>query len=139
MAEEREIEADVVPDDHRIADEFGQRWQHRADARCRADEGIGQAGEERDLRWDGSAGVDERLERPEELAAAYLDGADFGDLIVGSVATRGLEIEHAERDIAQRNPQFVERTLHPVECVGRHNHVRYLNTNRCTLSNFTVS
>ncbi len=116
-----------------------QRRQHRADARRRTDEGIGQPGEQRDLGRDGSAGVDERLERPEELAAAYLDGTDLGDLVVGSMAARGFEVEHAERDIAQRGAQFVERTLHPVECSGPNHHVRVLEHEHTYVVNFTVS
>ena len=38
VAEEGEVEADVVADDHRVADELEQRRQHRTDARRRCDE-----------------------------------------------------------------------------------------------------
>ena len=139
MAEEGEVEADVVADDHRVADELEQRWQYRTDARRRSDERVGQAGEERDLGWYGSARVDQGLERSEEVAAPNLDGADLGDLVVGPVAAGRLEIEHAERDIAQRGAQFIERALHAVCRTGPNHHCSYLNTNTRTLSNFTVS
>ena len=112
VTKEGEVEADVVADDHRVADELLQRREHRADPRRLVDDGVGQAGEHGDLRRDRPAGVDQRLEGAEELAAADLDGADLGDLVVVAVAAGGLEVEDAERDIAQRGAELVERTLH---------------------------
>ncbi len=111
MAEEREVEADVVADDHRVADEFLERRQDGPDAGCLVDDRVGQAGEHGDLGRDGAPRVDERLERAEELAAADLDRTDLGDLVVVAVATGGFEVDHTERDIAQWRAEFIERTL----------------------------
>ena len=75
------------------------------------DERVGEAGEHRDLRRDRPARVDERLERAEELAAADLHRADLGDRVVGAVAARRLEVEHAERDVGERRAEVVEAAL----------------------------
>ena len=111
-AQERHVEADVVADEDRAAEELEQRRQHGLDARRRRDEGVGEAGEHRDLRRDGPARVDERLERAEELAAAHLDRADLGDRVVGAVAAGRLEVEDAERDVGERRAEVVEAALH---------------------------
>ena len=75
------------------------------------DERVGEPGQHRDLRRDGPARVDERLERAEELAAADLDRADLGDRVVGAVAAGRLEVEDAERDVGERRPEVVEAAL----------------------------
>ena len=111
VTQEREVEADVVADDHRVADELVERGEDGSDPWRLVNDRVGQPGEHRDLRRDRPTWVDERLERAEELAAAHLDGADLGDLVVGAVAAGGLEVDHAERHIAQRGAEFIERTL----------------------------
>ena len=111
VAQERHVEADVVADEDRAAQELEQRRQHGLDARRRRDERVGEAGQHRDLRGDGAARVDERLERAEELAAADLDRADLGDHVVDAVAAGRLEVEHAERDVGERRPEVVEAAL----------------------------
>ncbi len=59
--------------------------------------------EHRDEGGDGLAGVDERLELAQNLAAAHLDGADLGDPGARAVGgAGGLQVDHAERDVAQR-------------------------------------
>ena len=89
-----DVEADVVADEHGVADELEQRAGSTAlDARRRGDQGVGEPGEHGDLRRDRPAGVDEGLERAEALAAADLDGADLGDHVVVAVAAGGLEVE----------------------------------------------
>ncbi len=96
-AQEREVEPHVVADEHRRPGEVEQRGEHGLDARRRGDDGIGEAGEQRDPGRDRAARVDERLERAEALAAAHLDRTDLGDHVVVAVPARGLEIEDAER------------------------------------------
>ncbi len=122
MAEEREVEADVVADDDRVADELVERRQHRTDPGCLVDDGVGQSGQHRDLRRDRPARVDEGLERAEELTATDLDRADLGDLVIGPVPTGRLEIEDTERHVTQRRPEFIERTLHQLPCSGPNSH-----------------
>ena len=111
-AQEGDVEADVVADDHGAPQELEQRRQHRLDARRRRDHRVGEPGEHGDLRRDRPARVDERLERAEALAAADLDRADLGDGVVGAVAAGGLEVEDAERDVGQRRAEVVEAALH---------------------------
>ncbi len=111
-AQEGDVEADVVPDQHGVARELEQRRQDRLDPRRRGDQGVGEPGEDGDDRRDRPARVDERLERAEALAAADLDGADLGDRVVGAVAAGRLQVEHAERDVGQRRAEVVEAALH---------------------------
>ena len=73
------------------------------DARRGGDERVGEPGEHADPGWDRTARVDERLERRQALAAADLDDTDLGDHVVVAVAAGGLEVEHAERRLGQRN------------------------------------
>jgi hypothetical protein len=110
-AEEPDVEADVVADDHRVADEVDQRAEHRLDAWCRATSTSDSPVSIADLRRDRPAGVHEGLERAEALAATDLDRPDLGDAVVVAVAARRLEIDDAERDVVQRCPQVVERSL----------------------------
>ena len=108
--EEAEVEADVVADDHRVARRTRATvGQHRP--RCGA----------RAAPWpavmpvstvicgrDGRARVHQGLEGAEALAAAQLHRADLGDAAVGRRAAGGLEVDHAERDLAQRRAEVVE-------------------------------
>ena len=58
------------------------------------------------------ARVDQGLELAEHLAAAHLDRADLGDHRAGrGRAAGGLEVDHAEGDVAQRAAQLVEAAL----------------------------
>ena len=110
-AEEADVEADVVADDHRVADEVDQRSEHRFDAGRVGHEHVGQAGEHRDLRGDRPPRIHEGLEGSEELAATHLDRTDLGDHVVVAVAAGGLEVDDAERHIVQRRAEVVERPL----------------------------
>ena len=101
-----------MPDQHGVARELQQRRQHGLDPRRRRHQRVGEAGEHGDHRWDRPARVDEGLERAEALAATDLDGPDLGDGVAGPVATRRLQVEHAERDVGQRRAEVVEAALH---------------------------
>ena len=79
--EEAGVEADVVADDHRVVRELEERGQHLADARRRQQHRFGDAGEHRDHRRDRDARIHERLEAPEQLAAAHPQRADLGDRV----------------------------------------------------------
>ncbi|MFT3854920.1 MAG: hypothetical protein QM733_19605 [Ilumatobacteraceae bacterium] len=109
--DEREVEADVVPDDHGVAEELQERGQHRLDAWCGDDHRIGDPGEHGDGGSDRPPGVDERRERAEALAAAHLRRADLGDHVLDAIAARGLDVEHAERDLGQGRAEVVEAAL----------------------------
>jgi hypothetical protein len=78
--EEGDVEAHVVADEDRRADELEERRQHLGDRWRRQHHRLGDAGEHRDQRRDGDARVHERLERPEALAAPQLHCPDLGDL-----------------------------------------------------------
>ena len=106
-----EVEADVVADEHGVADEVDERAEHGADVRSRADQRIGEPGEHADPGRDRATGVDECLERRQALAAADLDGADLGDHVVVAVAAGGLEVEHAERRLGEGHTEIVEAAL----------------------------
>ena len=75
------------------------------DLRRVAHHGRGDAGEFDDLRRDASAGVDERGQLAEHLAAAHLDRADLGDgvdvvAVAARAAARRLEVDDDERGVA---------------------------------------
>ena len=110
-AQEPDIEADVVADDHGVADEVDQGPQDAFDARRVRHENVGQAGQHHDLRRNRPSGIDEGLERAEALAAAHLDRTDLGDHVLVAIPARGLEVDDAERDVVQWDPQLVERSL----------------------------
>ncbi len=61
---------------------------------------------------DGLVRVDQRLELAEHLAAAHLDRADLGDhrAALGRAAGR-LQVDDAERHVAQRTAELVEAAL----------------------------
>lgn len=56
-------------------------------------------------------GVDERLERPDHFAHPHLARPDLGDRAVCGGAARRLEVQDAEGDLGERNPEVVERAL----------------------------
>ena len=82
-------------------DSGGASTQHR----------VGDAGEHRDERGHGDAGLHEGLELAEDLAAAHLDRADLGDAGVDRGAAGGLEVDHDEGDLGERRAEVVERRL----------------------------
>ena len=70
----------------------------------------------------GSAGVDQRLELAEHLAAADLDRADLGDVGTGRAAAGGLEVDDDEGDRRQCGAELVECALDAVH--GRNRRCR---------------
>ena len=120
--EERHVEANVVADDHGVARELQERRQYLGDARRGEDHGFGDAGEHRDHRRDRHAGVHERLQAAEQLAAAQLQRADLGDRVAARRATCGLEVDDDERHVEQRRAEIHTGSL-PNICSPR-KHVR---------------
>ena len=110
--QEAHVEADVVAHDDGVARELEERWQHRVDGRRGHDHGLGDPGEHGDLGRDLHARVHERLEGAQALAAAQLDRAHLGDRAGGGRPARRLQVDDAERDVAERRTQVVERALH---------------------------
>ncbi len=129
-AQESEIERDVVADEHGVAQEVDQRAEDGLDARRVAHDGVAQPCEHRDLGRDRPARVDQRVKGAEALAAADLDHADLGDHVVVPAAARGLEVEHAERGVAEGDAPLVEQVVeaalsqHPSRHGSRSNHER---------------
>ncbi len=119
--QETDIEAGVVGDDDRVADEVKERWQNRFDRRRRKHHRLGDAREDRDERGDRATRVHERLEGAEAFAAAVLHGTDLGDPIGFGVASSRLEVEDAERDVGEWRSDVDERLLLPghLSCVLR--------------------
>ena len=112
VAQETDVERGVVGHQHAALGELEERRQHGLDRGRVGDHGVGDAGQDRDEGRDLGARVDQGLELTEHLAAPDLHGADLGDHRTGGGrAARGLEVDHAERDVAQRPPQLVERAL----------------------------
>ena len=86
--------------------------QHLGDAGRLDDHGVGDAGEHRDKRRDALLGIHQRLKLAQHLATAHLDRTDLGDARPGlRRAARGLEVDDAERDVAQRSTEVVEAGL----------------------------
>ena len=108
-----------MADDDRVAEELEEGRQHLGRRRGRGDHLLGDAGEDRDLPGDPVAGVHERAEGAEALAAAQLHGADLGDAAVVGGAARGLDVDHAERDLVQRGAEVVEAALHALTVPNR--------------------
>ena len=100
--EEPAVEADVVPDDHRVAEELEQRRQQLFDRGRGRDHRLGDAGEHGDERRDRDARVHERVEPAEQLTAAQLQRADLGDAVERRRAAGGLEVDDDERDLRER-------------------------------------
>ena len=98
-------------DEHGVTEELEEGPEDRLDPRSVAHDRVGQPGEHGDLRRDRPAGVDQGVEGAEALSTAELDHADLGDHVVGAIAAGGLEVEHAERGLAQRCAEFVEAAL----------------------------
>ena len=103
--QEADVEAGVVGDEHGAAGELEEGRQHRVDARRVAHHRGGDAGQRDDLGRDRAAGVDQGGELTEHHAAAHLDRADLGDrvaVVAGGAAAGGLQVDHDERGLPQR-------------------------------------
>ena len=109
--EKADVEARVVRDQHRPADEFQERGQHGRDGGCVVDHGIGDPGEHDDLRRNRPARVDQSGELAEYFTASDLDRPELGDRLGGRRPSGGFQIHHDERDITERITQLVEAVL----------------------------
>jgi hypothetical protein len=109
--EEARVVRGVVRDQHRAAEELQQRRQGTLERRGRRHHRLGDPGQDRDERRDRRAGVDQRGELPEALAAAHLDRADLGDAGVLGRPTVRLQVQHHERDLAQRRARLGQARL----------------------------
>ncbi len=112
VLEEADVEGCVVGDQDAPVGELEELREHLLDRGRAGHHRVGDAGQHRDERRDGLVGVDERLELTEDLATADLDGADLGDhRPAGRRAAGGLEVDDAERHVAQGPTQLVEGAL----------------------------
>ena len=112
VAQEADVERRVVGHQHAAARELEERRQRRLDRRRVGHHRVGDAGQHGDERRDRGVRVDQGLELAQDLAAAHLDRADLGDHRArrGGPA-RGLEVDDAERHLAQRPAELVESAL----------------------------
>ena len=75
----RQIESDVVSDDHGIADELKQRRQHRFDARSGHHHRMSDSGEHRDRWWNRTSWIYKCLKRSEAFTSPEFHCANFGN------------------------------------------------------------
>ncbi len=111
--EEGDVEADVVADDHGLPEELEEGRQSFLDGGSFDDHGLRDARHDRDEGGDGRPRVDQRLEAGDRQTALVADGSDLGDLATGGGGSGGLEVEHAERDLAEGGTHVVEGALEP--------------------------
>ncbi len=109
--EERQVESDVVADDHRVAQELEETGQGFLDLGGLDHHGVSDPGEHGDERGYGGTRVDQRLEGAGRFAPDELHGADLGDRTIGGRASGRLEIDHTERHFRQGRPEVVEAAL----------------------------
>jgi hypothetical protein len=109
--QEPPVEGGVVADEHGVAEEFEQAGQDRLDRLRARHHAVGDPGERGDQRRDRDLGVDQRVERADDLAAADLDGADLGDAVVRGRAAGGLEVQDDELDLDERRTKVVQGQL----------------------------
>jgi hypothetical protein len=100
-----------VGDQHRAAQELQHGRQHLRQPRRAGDHRGGDARERDDAGRHAGARVDECGELTDPLATTHLHRADLGDRVVPGRPARGLQVEHDERDLAQRGAELVERQL----------------------------
>jgi hypothetical protein len=87
-AQETDVEAGVVGDQHRAAGELQERRQHRVDGGRVAHHRRGDAGERDDLRRDAAPRIDQGGQLAQHRAAAHLDRPDLGDRVVALAGAR---------------------------------------------------
>ena len=109
--EEADVERGVVRDEHGAAGELEEAGQHLLDRRGADQHRGGDPGQHLDERRHRAAGVHERLELAEDLAAAHLDRPDLGDRAVRGGAAGGLQVDDDERDVRQRRPDVLQAEL----------------------------
>lgn len=111
VVEEGEVEAEIVADQHRAADELEERGEHLADPRRVDDHRLADAGERGDERRDPLVGTDKGLIGAEQLTAAEPCSGHFGQRS-GRRRTAGrLDVEDHEGHLAEGTPEVVEGSL----------------------------
>ncbi len=115
---EGEVEPGVVGDEDpapQVLDELGE---DRFDRRHSRDGHVVDAGEVGDRGRDRAAGIDQRVEDADPLAAAIGDRPHLRDRGLGGGASGGLEVDDAERHVVQRHA-LVERALKAIRVPHR--------------------
>ncbi len=108
VVDEREVEAQVVPDEHGPADELEERGEHLPGAWGVGHHGIADAGERGDERGYAPIGPDQGLVGADQLAAPVPGGGDLGERRRGRRAAGGLDVDDHEGHLAERGAQIVE-------------------------------
>ena len=139
VLEEADVERRVVRHQHAALRELQERGQRRLDGRRVGDHRVGDAGQDRDERRDLGVRVHQGLELAEDLAAAHLDRTDLGDHRAGlGRPAGGLEVDDAERDVAQRSAQLVETALRLPSGGRTLNRAAHVEDARCGHRQFRV-
>jgi len=107
--EEAEVEAGVVGHQHRAAAELQKGRQHGLHRWAQGHEVVGDAGQPGDGRGDGDAGVHQRGELGQHLAAVHLDRAELGYPVRGRGAPGGLEVHDHEGHRRQGDGEVGQR------------------------------
>ena len=111
--EKADVESGVVGHENAVmSEELEEGRQNPRDAWGVIHHARRDAGEALDLDGDLMAGVDQRGELSQDLAAAYLHGADLGDALGLGASARRLEIDHDEGHVDERRAEVTERRLH---------------------------
>ena len=92
-AQEAQVEADVVADHRRAADEARDLVGNLVEARLAGHVAVGDAGELRDLVWDRPAGIDERAVPVDDPVILELGRADLDDGVVGVIQAGGFQVK----------------------------------------------
>ena len=100
--EKGEVEARVVRDEHRVAGELEKTAHRDRGMRRTAQIGVAQAGDLRDHRPDGNAGIDEQLEVVHELEVVHAHRADLADARRARSQPGRLEVDDDEGRALER-------------------------------------
>ena len=98
-AHKAQVEAHVVADHRRLADETHEGRLDPLERRRADHVAVGDPGDHGDLGWDGPAGVHQGGELLDDLAVAELHRADFDDRVLIRVQPGGFQVE---RDVGAR-------------------------------------
>jgi hypothetical protein len=109
--EETDVVWGVVGHNHATLGELPEGPGRTGNGRCINQHGIRNAGERGNERWDRLTRVDQGGELCEDLAAAHLDGPDFGDACLVGLTSCRFEVHHAKGDIDEGSTQIIECQL----------------------------
>ena len=94
--------------DDGVTDEMAQGAKQRFNTWRGHDHCFGDAGEDRDERRDGAAGIDKCLKGADAFATQIFGRTDFGNAIVLGRTTGRFKVNDAKSDIAERCPHIVK-------------------------------